>query len=87
MCSLIRAFTGGLIISMPVKLLTEYHLEYLSIKEGCIGSSEYIHVKMPHCWKSHVTAHLSVCSGLFILSLFINPFWTNAVKLDTVKSG
>ena len=25
---------------------------------GCTGSSESIHVKMQHCWKSHVRAHL-----------------------------
>ena len=43
---------------MIVKLLTEHHLEFLSLKEGCIGSSESTHVKMPHCWKSHVTAQL-----------------------------
>ena len=85
MWSLIRAFTGGLIISMPVKLLTEYNMEFLSLREGCIGSSEYIHVKMPHCWKSHVAAKFSLCFGLFTLLLFINPFWTNGV--DTVNSG
>ena len=39
---------------MTVKLLTEHHLEFLSLKGGCIGSFESIHVKMPHCWKSHV---------------------------------
>ena len=42
---------------MNVTLLTEHHLEFLSLKGGCIGSSESGHVKMPHCWKSHVTAH------------------------------
>ena len=41
---------------MSVKLLTEHHLEFLSLKGGCTGSSESIHVKMPHCWKSHVVA-------------------------------
>ena len=40
---------------MSVKLLTEHHLEYLSLKGGCIGPSESTLVKMPHCWKSHVT--------------------------------
>ena len=40
------------------KLLTEYHLEFLSLKGDCRGSSESTHVTMPHCWKSHVTAHL-----------------------------
>ena len=43
---------------MTVKLLTEQHLKFLSLKGGCTGSSESIHVKMPHCWKSHVTAQL-----------------------------
>ena len=43
---------------MIVKLLTERHLEFLSIKGGCIGSSESTHVKMPHCWKTHALAQL-----------------------------
>ena len=42
---------------MIVKLLTEHHLEVLSLKGDCRGSSESTLVKMPHCWKSHVTAH------------------------------
>ena len=41
---------------MIVKLLTEHHLEFLSLKGGCRGSYESTHVKMPHCWKSHATA-------------------------------
>ena len=45
---------------MIVKLLTEHHLEFLSLKGGCRGSSESTLVKMPHCWKSHATAHLSI---------------------------
>ena len=49
---------------MIVKLLTERHLEFLSLKRGCRGSSESTHVKMPHCWKSHLTA-------LMILLLFL----------------
>ena len=44
--------------SMTVKLLTEQHLEFLSLKGCCTGSSESTLVKMPHCWKSHVMAHL-----------------------------
>ena len=42
--------------SMSVNLLSEHHLEFLSLKGGCTGSSESTLVKMPHCWKSHVTA-------------------------------
>ena len=41
---------------MIVKLSTEHHLEFLRLKGGYTGSSESTHVKMPHCWKSHVTA-------------------------------
>ena len=43
---------------MIVKLLTEHHLEFLSFKGGCTGSFESTHVKIPHCRKSHATAHL-----------------------------
>ena len=43
---------------MIVKLLTEHHLECLSLKGGCTGSSESTHVKIPHCWKSHALAHM-----------------------------
>ena len=43
---------------MTVKLLTEHNLEFLRLKRGCTGSSESTLDKMPHCWKSHVTAHL-----------------------------
>ena len=35
--------------SMTVKLLTHQHLEFLSLKAGCAGSSESTFVKMPHC--------------------------------------
>ena len=42
---------------MTVKLLPEQHLEFLSLKGGCTGSSESTLVQMPHCWKSHAVAH------------------------------
>ena len=45
---------------MTLKLLTEHHLEFLSLNGGCTGLSESIHVKMPHCWKSYVAAHMHV---------------------------
>ena len=48
---------------MSVKLLTEHHLELLGLTGGCRGSSESTHVKMPHCWKSHILAHLNMESG------------------------
>ena len=43
---------------MIVKLLTEHHLEFLSLIGGCGGSSESTLVKMSNCWKSHATAQL-----------------------------
>ena len=42
---------------MSVKLLTEKHLKFLSLKGGCTGSFQSIHVKLSHCWKSRVAAH------------------------------
>ena len=45
---------------MIVKLLAEHHLEFLSLKGGCRGSSESTHVKMSNCWKSHAAAPIIV---------------------------
>ena len=42
---------------MIVKPLTEHHLEFLSLKGDCRGSSESILVKISNCWKSHAAAH------------------------------
>ena len=44
---------------MTVMLLIKQNMEFLSLKGGCTGSSESIPFKMPHCWKSHVVAHIS----------------------------
>ena len=43
---------------MMVRLLTEYHLEFLSLKRGYTASSESTLVKMLNCWKSHAAAQL-----------------------------
>ena len=46
-------------------LLTEHNLEFLSLKGGCTGSFDSIHVNLSHYWKSHVTAHIvSACGSL-----------------------
>ena len=44
---------------MSVKLLTEHHLEFLSLNGGCTGSYESTLVKLSNCWKSHALAQLS----------------------------
>ena len=41
---------------MIVKLQSEHHLEFLSLKGGCRGSSESTLVKMSNRLKSHATA-------------------------------
>ena len=41
---------------MTLKLLTEHHLEFLSLKGGCTGLSESTLGKIAHGWKSHVAA-------------------------------
>ena len=52
---------------MIVKLLTEHHLEFLSLKGGCRGLSESTHVTIPHCWKSHALAQLRSMFVLLVL--------------------
>ena len=59
---------------MIVKLLTEHHLEFLSLKGGCRGLSESTHAKMPHCWKSHVAAHMVSTLFFNIIPLYFNAF-------------
>ena len=86
---------------MIVKLLTEHNLEFLSLKGGYRGSSEFTHVKMPHCWKSHVTAQirhpLIYCSTYFqahshpITSLSFRPqhyfYWMSPFSLESHLTG
>ena len=45
---------------MIVKLLAKHHLEFLSLKGGCIGLSECTLVKMSNCWKSHAAGQLKI---------------------------
>ena len=45
---------------MIVKLLSEHHLEFLSLKGGYTCSSESTLVKIPYCWKSHVAAQIRI---------------------------
>ena len=58
---------------MTNKLLTEKHLEILSLKGGCTCLSECIHVKIPHCWKSHIAVQMLFAANLgwhFMVSNF-----------------
>ena len=49
---------------MIVKLLTEHHLEFLSLKGGCRGSYESTLVKMLEI----------TCCGSFVMKIFVLSF-------------
>ena len=53
---------------MIVKLLTEHYLELLSLKGDCKGLSESTLVKIPHCWKSHVSARMLILMLILCVS-------------------
>ena len=70
---------------MIVNLLTEHHLEFLSLKGGCRGSSESTLVKMSNCWKSHAAAHIFMQTSWFFLSSYLmnrQPIVRNLVSND-----
>ena len=82
---------------MSVKLLAEHHLEFLSLKGGCTGSSESTLVKMPHCWKLHVTAQLfylllpfrcdvNIINGTGQTALDIAMFWNHSDVAKQLRS-
>ena len=52
---------------MIVKLLTEHHLEFLSLTGDRGGWSESTLVKMSNCWKSQSTAHFLEIRGAIII--------------------
>ena len=77
--------------SMSVKLLTEQLLVFLSLKGGCTGSSESRHDKIPHCWKSHIVAHLSLRPLCLFLSvpftqvlLYISSFYYHIIMSGSI---
>ena len=81
---------------MSVKLLTEHHLEFLSFKGGCTGSYVSTLVKIPHCWKSHVTAQIQILAFTSVLqyilarkclTLCTRSSMDVSIKFDTFKSG
>ena len=69
---LIRAFASRLNI---LWLLTEQHLEFLSLKGGCTSLSESTLVKMAHCWKYTIHNKFSnfLCFAYFCAYLCVVP--------------
>ena len=72
---------------MNTKLLTEHHLEFLSLKGGCTGSSESIHVKIPHCWKSHVTAQISLLTLADYATRYQEAVALPSIETETVAEA
>ena len=66
---------------MIVQLLTEHHLEFLSLKAGCRGSSESTLVKMSNCWKSHAAAQMR-----FVYGSYANAYSAPCSRLDALIS-
>ena len=56
--------------SVTVKLLTEHHMEFLSLNGGCTGWFESTLVNMPHCWKSHIASNILRESRVIISKLY-----------------
>ena len=65
---------------MSVKLQTEHHSEFLSLRGGCTGSFESTLIKMPHCWKSYVTAQS--CFTVITLCLLFLLYISGAIRPD-----
>ena len=59
--------------------MTERHLEFLSLKGDCTGSSESTHVKTSRCWKSHVMAQIGFLPILtYLVPLLAFRNWTTS---------
>ena len=56
---------------MIVKLLTEHHMDFLSLKGGCRGSPGFIYVKMINCWTSHAAAQIYYLTHLLMCAMLV----------------
>ena len=75
--------------SMTVKLLSKHHLEIISLKGGCTGSSESTLFKIPNCWKSHVAAQMKVYGKLhylFVCWIIVHAFIASASFFSKLTS-
>ena len=72
---------------MSVNLLTEQHLEFLSLTGGCTGSTESTLVKLPHCWKSYATAQLMISdTSKPTLAYIITPLPSFQLRNDIINT-
>ena len=78
-----QSLCSSLEYSITLRLLAEHHLEFLSLKGGCTGSSESTLLKMPHCWKSHVANQFCVMWFLELIALSSSEDSDEHVHLHT----
>ena len=71
--------------SMNIKLLTEHHLEFLSLKGGCTGSSESTFVRMLHYWKSHVTAQMYTKNRFCLCHFSVSQSWHTFIQNEVFR--
>ena len=70
-----------------------HHLEFSTLKGGCTGSSQSTLVKMPHCWKSHVTAQMKYVivnapeTNISLTLSFDMGIWVMYVTISSCKGG
>ena len=67
---------------MSVKLLPNI---IRSLKGGCIDSFESTLFKIPHCWKTHVTAHMSLFGASRLQHCERGSYMSNHVLLNLLN--
>ena len=65
---------------MSAYLLSERHLEFLSLTVACTCSCESTQVNMQHCWKSHVPAQIPFFYWLIHIKRNVLPIQIQSVR-------
>ena len=72
---------------MIVKLLTEHHLEFLSLKGGCRGSSESTHVKMPNIMHWLICVICDIIGINYHSEIVVFVFTINCLHFKSIGSA
>ena len=71
---------------MTLRPLNKHHLEFLRLKGDCKGSSESVHVKMPHCWKHIIFNFKSVNFNCKLVADILLQIWLEISVKDLVTN-
>ena len=71
--------------SLTVKLLTEHHLEFLSLKGDCTGSSDSTFVKIPHVEAQYKSCLINCQDrwGIYITDVIVNLHYFDFNQFET----